>query len=72
VIKALDHAGQELAKGNAVYSDTQSLISKTPIPIVPFGMWNWVFTKLGGKWWLQQAVESGVTKEEMFAKPYAD
>ncbi|MGB5615248.1 MAG: hypothetical protein WBM78_00295, partial [Desulfobacterales bacterium] len=34
VIKALDKAGQELAEGNAIYSDTQSLISKSPIPIV--------------------------------------
>ena len=72
VIKALDQAGQELAKGNTVYYDTQSLISKTPIPIIPFGMWNWIFTKLGGRWWIQQAVENGVTKEEMFAKPYDD
>jgi len=72
VIKALDQAGQELAKGNAVYSDTQSLISKSPIPIVTFGMWSWMFTKLGGKWWIQQAIDNGVTKEEMFAKPYDD
>ncbi|MGB5619245.1 MAG: hypothetical protein WBM78_20575, partial [Desulfobacterales bacterium] len=30
-----------------------------------FGMWSWMFTKLGGKWWIQQAIDNGVTKEEI-------
>ena len=72
VLKALDEAGEELSKGNVVSFNTQSLISKTPIPIVPFGMWRWIFTNLGRQWWKQQAIENRVNKEEMYAKPYED
>ena len=72
VLKALDEAGEELSKGNVVSFNTQSLISKTPIPIVPFGMWRWIFTNLGRQWWKQQAIENRVNKEEMYAKPYTD
>ncbi|MDL1982422.1 MAG: NAD(P)H-dependent oxidoreductase [Deltaproteobacteria bacterium] len=72
VIEALDKAGADLDKGSAVSLNVQSLISKTPIPIVPFGIWRWIFTKLGGKGWKRQALENGVKKEEMYAKPYAD
>lgn len=72
IIEALDKAGADLAKGSAVSLNVQSLISKTPIPIVPFGIWRWIFTKLGGQGWKQQAIENGVKKEEMYAKPYAD
>jgi NADPH-dependent FMN reductase len=72
VIKALDIAGADLAKGRAVSPDAQNLISKTPIPIMPFGIWRWIFNKLGGQGWKQQAIENKVEKENMYAKPYTD
>ena len=72
VIEALDKAGADLAKGNAVSLNVQNLISKTPIPILSFGIWRWMFLKLGQQRWKQQAIENGVKKEEMFTKPYAD
>ena len=72
VIQALDMAGADLAKGGIVPSDAQSLISKTPIPVMPFGTWRWMFTKIGGKWWIKQSAENGVRKEDMYATPYAD
>ena len=72
VIEALDKAGADLAKGSAVSHNAQSLISKTPIPVVPFGVWRWMCTKIGGQGWKRQARENGVRKEEMYAKPYAD
>jgi len=72
VIEALDKAGADLAKGRAVSLNVQSLISKTPIPVVPFGIWRWMFTKLGGQGWKRQAFENGIRKEEMYEKPYAD
>jgi hypothetical protein len=72
IIKALDKAGADLVQGRVVSPVTQSLISKTPIPIVSFGIWRWMFMKLGGKLWRQQALENGINKEEMYVKPYAD
>jgi len=72
VIQALDRAGAALVKGSAVPLDAQRLISKTPIPAVPFGIWRWMFTKLGEKWWIQQAAENDVRKQNMYVKPYAD
>ncbi len=72
IIKALDMAGADLAKGGAVSINAQSLISKTPIPLVPFGIWRWIYNKLGCKIWKQQALENGVREDKMYAKPYAD
>jgi hypothetical protein len=67
----LEKAGADLAKGSAVSSNTQGLISKVPIPVVSFEIWRWMFPKLGGRHWRQQALENGVNKEELYAKPYA-
>ena len=72
VSKALDIAGEQLSKGKAVGPSVQNLISESPIPMVPFGIWRWMFTNLGGRWWKQQALENNVLKEELYAKPYAD
>lgn len=72
VIGALDKAGADLVQGRVVSLDAQSLISNTPIPIVSFGIWRWIFSKSGGQSWKKQALENGITKEEMYVKPYAD
>lgn len=72
IIGALDRAGKDLARGKAVSPDTQNRISKSPIPLVSFGIWRWLFAKLGDKWWIQQAKENGIKKEAMYATPYAD
>jgi hypothetical protein len=72
VVEALDLAGADLAAGRAVSPHAQSLISKTPIPMLSFGIWRWMFPKLGGRFWKQQALEHGVKKEELTATPYAD
>ncbi len=72
VIEGLNKTGMDLANGRFVSLDAQTLISKNPIPIVPFEVWRWIFTKLGGQWWKQQAIGNGVKKAEMYAKPYAN
>jgi hypothetical protein len=72
VIKALDVAGATLAKGNTVPFETQRLISKTPIPLASFGIWRWMFKKIGKNFWIQKASENGVSKDRLYAKPYAD
>ena len=71
-ISSLDIAGAILAKNGDVPTDAQRLISKTPIPLVPFSFWRWMFTKIGGKWWIKQSTENGIRKEDMYAKPYSD
>jgi len=72
VIKALDKAGEALAKESVIPLNTQNLISKPPIPLMPFGIWRWMFLKLGRQSWKQQAVENGVSEEKMYAKPYVN
>jgi hypothetical protein len=72
VIEALERAGAELAQGRAVSLAAQRLISKTPLPLVPFAIWRWMFTTFGGHWWKQHAREYGVKKEDMSTTPYAD
>jgi len=71
VIKALDIAGNDLVKGSIVSMKAQDLISKVPIPILPFSIWRWLFPKFGAQFWNQKALENNVRKEEMYAKPYA-
>ena len=72
VIKALDMAGTALAKGVTVPFETQRLISKSPIPLVSFGIWRWMFKKFGKNFWIQKANEKGVSKDRLYAKPYED
>lgn len=73
VIIALDKAGEALVKGIPIPSKIQKLISKPPIPLMTFGVWRWLFLNLfSSRSWEQKALENGVKKEELFAKPYAD
>lgn len=70
VIEALDAAGADLAQGGAVSPDTQSLVSRVPIPMVSFGIWRWLFDRLAARQWMRHARKNGVSKEEMDLKPY--
>jgi len=72
IIEALDKAGTDLAMGRYVSLTAQSLISKTPIPLVSFGLWRKMYKIFGGQGWKRQALENGVQKAKMYAKPYAD
>lgn len=73
VIKALDKTGEALVKGIPIPPNIQNLISKPPIPLMTFGIWRWLFLNLFSRQsWKKKAVENSISKEKMYAKPYAD
>jgi multimeric flavodoxin WrbA len=72
IVEALDRAGADLSMGRALSLDVQGLIAKVPIPLLPFGVWRWLFPRFGALFWQRMARENGVRKEEMYATPYRD
>ncbi len=72
VIQALDLASAALAEGKPIPSEANRLMSKTPIPFMPFSMWRWIFMKMARQNWDQQAATNQVSKEDVLAKPYVD
>ena len=72
VIRALNLAGAALADGRGVPAEAVALIAKKPIPLMPFGLWRWIFKKGGARMWQQRASENGVAREQMLDRPYAE
>lgn len=72
VIQALDLASAALTEGKPIPSEANRLMSKTPIPFMPFSMWRWVFMKMARQNWDKQASTNQVSKEDVLAKPYVD
>lgn len=68
VVKALDAAAAALASGQPIPPGTQHLLSKSPIPGVPFGLWRWVFRLIGEQQWRQAAKRNGA---DLRARPLA-
>jgi hypothetical protein len=71
VIQALDMASAALADGQPVPAEAVKLIAKTPIPLMPFSLWRWLFVRIGRQHWQQQADQNQVSQEELLAQPYA-
>lgn len=72
VIQALEIAGAALAQGQAVPPEAAKLIAKTPIPLIPFSLWRWLFIKMANQHWRQGAAENQVSSQALFAQPYAE
>ncbi len=72
VIQALDLASGALAEGKSVPFEANRLMSKTPIPFMPFSVWRWIFMKMARQNWDGQAATNQVSKEDVLTKPYAD
>ncbi len=72
VIQALDLASAALAEGKPIPFEASRLIAKTPIPLMPFSIWRWLFLKMARKNWDNQAATNQVSKEDVLAKPYVD
>ncbi|KPA17686.1 nadph-dependent fmn reductase [Candidatus Magnetomorum sp. HK-1] len=70
IVNALNIAGDAIAKTDPVPQSVQKLISKSPIPILPFSIWRWIFIKMGNLWWQKQSNENGVSKQDMLKRPY--
>jgi hypothetical protein len=47
------------------------LMAKSPIPLVPFGLWRGLFIKMANQFWRQQAATIQLDQEDLLARPYA-
>lgn len=68
--RALDIAAKALAEGQPVPAKAQQVLETTPIPLIPFPLWTWLFVKLAGRFWRKTAAENGVTTNELLRQPY--
>jgi multimeric flavodoxin WrbA len=71
VIAALDSAAIALADGQAVPAEAIKLITKNPVPLVPFALWRWIYMLMAGKGFEKEAAKHGVSKDQLLAQPYA-
>jgi hypothetical protein len=46
-------------------------MAKNPLPLVPFAIWQRMFAKFGAWSFERQAARYGVSKEQIFDRPYA-
>jgi len=68
VMAALEMTAAALAEGLPVPAEAVSLIAKNRIP---FPLWRWLYTWMGGKGFERLAARNGISKEELLAQPYA-
>jgi multimeric flavodoxin WrbA len=68
VIGALDMAAAALAEGLPVPAEAASMIATNGIP---FMLWRWLYTWIGGRGFVKLAAKNGIGKEKMLAQPYA-
>ena len=72
VIKALNMTAAYLAKGRSLPSEAVTMIARSPIPLLPFAAWRWIFVKVGTRRFQQRAAAKGISKENILAQPYAE
>ena len=71
VIAALEMTAAALAEGLPVPPEAVRMISKNPIPLVPFALWRWMYARVAGKGFEREAAKNGVSKDRLLAHPYA-
>ena len=69
-IQALDIASAALAEGQSVPPEAAKLMAKTPIPLMPFSLWRWLFVKMAKWGWRRGAAVNQVGTEDLLAQPY--
>jgi multimeric flavodoxin WrbA len=69
VIQALDLTAAAIAEGQPVPDRAVKMIAKTPIPLLPFSAWRWIFIKGGTLNWHREAARHGVSKLKMLDRP---
>ncbi len=70
-IQALEIASAALADGQIVPPEAVKLMGKTPIPLMPFSLWRWLFVKMATWGWRRGAAVNQVDPKELLAQPYA-
>ena len=71
IIQALDLVSEALGSGQIVPPEAVKLMAKTPIPLMPFRLWRWLFITMANQHWRPLAAENQVGQDELFARPYA-
>jgi hypothetical protein len=71
VIRALDLTAVALAEGRPVPAQAVRLMAKNPVPFMPFALWRWIYIRLGGKGFEQEAARNGVGRDRLLDQPYA-
>jgi len=71
VIDALDLTAAVLAEGGAIPPEAAKLLAKCPIPLIPFGLWRWMYVRIGDRGFERVAAKHGVSKERLLDQPYA-
>ncbi len=72
ISQALDLASAALADGQIVTPEAAKLMTKIPIPFMPFRLWRWLYIKLVNRIIRQMAAANQVGEKERFAQPYAE
>jgi hypothetical protein len=71
VVHALDLTAAAVAEGRPVPAQAAKLMTKNPVPFIPFALWRWIYMRLGGKGFEQEAARNGVSKDRLLDQPYA-
>ena len=71
VIGALDLTAVALSEGHPVPAQAAKLMAKNPVPFMPFAVWRWIYTRLGGKGFEREAARNGISRERLLDQPYA-
>ncbi|MEO1209344.1 MAG: NAD(P)H-dependent oxidoreductase [Cyanobacteria bacterium J06638_20] len=69
-VQALEITSAALAEGQSVPPKAAKLIAKTPIPLLPFGLWRWLVIKMLRWGWRRGAAVNQVGAEDLLAQPY--
>ena len=48
VIRALDLTAAALAEGRPVPQEAVTMMTRSPIPCIPFAIWCWLYGRVGG------------------------
>jgi hypothetical protein len=71
VIRALDLTAAALAEGRPVPAEAAKMMTKSPIPLVPFALWRWMYLRSGSKGFERAAANNGICRDRLLDQPYA-
>ncbi|ESA33628.1 nadph-dependent fmn reductase [Leptolyngbya sp. Heron Island J] len=69
-IQALDIVSASLAEGQSVPPKAAKLMAKTPIPLMLFSLWRWLFVTMAKWGWRRGAAINQVGAKDLLAQPY--
>ncbi|HDP80093.1 MAG TPA: hypothetical protein ENN21_04545 [Spirochaetes bacterium] len=70
ILRALGHAADTLDRDGPVTADIQDLMSRCPIPLMPFTLWRRLFPLFAAAAWKKQASIHDLAARDMGLTPY--